>query len=294
MEKRSYDKQYEAYLFLLPWILGLLAFTIIPMIMSLYFSFTRYDMANPPRFVGFENYLNMLSDRRLHNSLRVTFTFVALSVPFQLSFALLLAAVLKKNRPGVRVYRAIYYLPSLFGSSVAVALLWRNVFNREGIFNRILEVFGIEGINWIATPSTALYTLIALAAWQFGSSMVIFLGGLKQISTDYYEAAEIDGANKLQLFARITLPLLTPMIFFNVVMNIIGAFQSFTPAFIVSAGTGGPVDSTMFYSLYLYIRAFRQFEMGYASAMAWVLLIIIATVTSLLFLSSKFWVYYDE
>ena len=294
MSKAGLGKSWEAYFFLAPWILGLFAFTVIPMIMSFYFSFTHYDMANPPIWVGLENYIGLLNDARLHNSLRVTFTFVALSIPFQLCFALLLAATLKRNRLGVRVYRAVYYLPSLLGGSVAVALLWRNIFSRDGIVNQFLALFGVEGRSWIASPDTALYTLVALAIWQFGSSMVIFLGGLKNISAEYYEAAEIDGASKLQLFFRITLPLLTPMIFFNLVMSTIGAFQSFTPAFIISAGSGGPVDSTMFYSLLLYIRAFRNFNMGIASAMAWVLLVIIAFFTMLIFWSSKKWVYYDE
>ena len=299
MRKRSnkirMGKSWEAYAFLMPWMIGLLAFTIIPMMMSLYFSFTRYDMANPPRWIGWENYINVFTDSRARNSLRVTFTFVFLSVPFQLCFALLLASVFKKNRRGISIYRAIYYLPSLLGGSVAVALLWRNMFGRDGFINRFLYIiFGIEGRSWIGHPDTALYTLVALALWQFGGSMVIFLGGLKNISTDYYEAAEIDGANRVQLFLRITMPLLTPMIFFNLVMNIIGAFQAFTSAFIVSGGGGGPVDSTMFFSLLLYIRAFEQFNMGLASAMAWVLLLIIGFFTVINFALSKKWVHYDE
>jgi len=294
MKRKGFAKPWEGYVYLAPWIIGLLAFTIIPMIMSFYFSFTRYDMANPPRFIGLDNYVQMLSDTRLHNSLRVTFTFVFLTVPFQLVFALFIAAIFKKARRGIRVYRAIYYLPSLLGGSVAIALLWRQVFNQQGLFNQILSIFGIEGRNWIASPDTALYTLILLAVWQFGGSMVIFLGGLKNISLGYYEAAEIDGAGKVQSFLRITLPLLTPMIFFNFVMSTIGAFQAFTSSFIISGGTGGPIDSTMFYSLYLYLRAFRHFNMGYASAMAWVLLIIIGIITAIQFSLNKKWVFYDD
>lgn len=294
LKKKRYGKPWEAYAFLAPWLIGLMVFTIIPMFMSLYFSFTRYDMANAPRFVGLENYIAMLADTRLHKSLQVTFTYVGLSVPFQLAFALLLAVVLKKNRRGVRFYRAIYYLPSLFGGSVAVALLWRQIFNKSGVINQLLSTIGVTGKNWIATPSTALYTLIILAIWQFGSSMVIFLGGLKQISLDYYEAAEIDGANKIQTFFKITIPLLTPMVFFNLVMTIINAFQAFTPSYIISGGSGSPVDSTLFYTLYLYIKGFRQFEMGYASAMAWVLLVIIAIITMIMFGIANKWVYYDD
>ena len=290
----SFNKPWEAYVFLVPWLIGLMCFTIIPIIMSFYLSFTQYDMIRAPVWIGIQNYQNMLKDTRLAKSLQVTFTYVFLTVPFQLLFALLLASVLKKQNPGVRIYRAIYYLPSLFGGSVAVALLWRQIFNKEGIINRILlSLFGYVGKNWIGTPSTVLYTLVALSVWQFGASMVIFLGGLKQISNDYYEAAKIDGAGNVQCFFKITLPLLTPMVFFNVVMTIIGAFQAFTSAYIVSAGSGGPIDSTMFYTLYLYLKAFRQFAMGYASAMAWVLLVIIAVITRLMFLAADKWVYYD-
>jgi multiple sugar transport system permease protein len=251
-------------------------------------------MATPPRWTGLSNYTGMLKDARVIKSLKVTFAYVFLGVPFQLAFALLLAVVLKKDRPGTRIYRAIYYLPSLFGGSVAVALLWRQIFNGEGVVNRFLAIFDITGKNWIATPGTALYTLILLSIWQFGASMVIFLGGLKQISNDYYEAAEIDGAGKVRCFFNITLPLLTPMVFFNVVMTVINAFQAFTPSYIISGGTGSPLDSTLFYTLYLYIKAFRQFSMGFASALAWFLLVIIAVITRLMFLAADKLVYYDN
>ena len=298
MKKRKtaigFNKPWEAYVFLTPWILGLLCFTIIPMAMSLYFSFTQYDMLTPPRWVGLRNFTDMLEDQRLHKSLQVTSTFVFIGVPIQLTFALFIAGALKNSRFGIRFYRAVYYLPSLFGGSVAVSLLWRQIFNRDGVFNHFLALFGIEGINWIGTPGTVLYTLILLQVWQFGSSMVIFLGGLKGISQDYYEAAAIDGAGRVGSFRFITLPLLTPMIFFNLVMGVIGAFQSFTSAFIVSGGSGGPLDALLFYTLYLFIRAFRNFSMGYSSAMAWVLLVIIAIVTRLLFISSNKWVYYED
>jgi len=290
----TFHKPWESYLFLLPWIIGFLVFTVGPVILSFYYSFTRYDMFTSPEWIGLQNYRDMLTDRRLHASLRVTFTFVFLTLPFQLSFALLLAVVFKKQNFGVRAYRAIYYLPSLLGGSVGVAILWRNIFNREGLFNQFLSIFGIEGRNWIASPDTVLYTIILLAVWQFGGSMVIFLGGLKQISGDLYESAEIDGAGKVQSFFKITLPLLTPIIFFNTVMGIIGGFQAFTSAFIISDGGGGPLNATMLYSLYLFIRAFRHFAMGYASALAWFLLVIIAIMTALMFASAKKWVYYDE
>ena len=292
--KKNVKEGIAGYLFLLPWLVGFFGLTLIPMIASLYFSFTQYDMLTPAIPVGLKNYESLFADGRFLNSLKLTFKYVIVSVPLQLAFALLVALMLKKNRRGVKVYRAMYYLPSLFGGSVAVSILWRQLFNKEGVFNQILAVFGIEGKNWIATPSSALNTLIVLAVWQFGASMVIFLASLKQIPEDYYEAATLDGAGKIAQFFRITLPLLTPMVFFNIVMQVINAFQSFNSAYIISNGSGGPLDSTLFYSLYLYIKAFNHFQMGYASAMAWILLLIIAVVTGLMFLFAKFWVFYDD
>lgn len=282
------------YLFMTPWLLGLFCFTLIPMVMSFYYSFTSFDMLNAPVWTGVRNYVQLFTkDAKFQKSLWVTIRFVFIGVPLQLMFALLLAVIFKKDRPGVRFYRAAYYLPSLFGGSVAVSVLWRNLFNKTGLINQVLALFSIEGKNWIATPSTALNTLIALQVWQFGATMVIFLASLKQIPEDYYEAATIDGASKARQFFQITLPLLTPMVFFNIVMQFINAFQSFTSAFIISGGTGSPLNSTLFYSLYLYLKAFREFQMGYASAMAWVLLAIIGGITGLMFAFANKWVYYD-
>ena len=292
--KKNVKEGIAGYLFLLPWLIGFFCLTLIPMVASLFFSFTQYDMLTPAIPVGIKNYVSLFEDARFINSLKVTFKYVIVSVPLQLAFALLIALMLKKNRRGVKVYRAMYYLPSLFGGSVAVSILWRQLFNKEGVFNQILAAFGVEGKNWIATPSSALNTLIVLAVWQFGASMVIFLASLKQIPEDYYEAATLDGAGRVAQFFKITLPLLTPMVFFNIVMQVINAFQSFNSAYIISNGTGGPLDSTHFYSLYLYIKAFNHFQMGYASAMAWILLVIIAAVTGLMFLFAKFWVFYDD
>lgn len=282
------------YLFLTPWLLGLFCFTLIPMVMSFYYSFTTFDMINNPVWTGLANYIKLFTkDAKFQKSLVVTIKFVFVGVPLQLAFALLLAVIFKKDRPGVRFYRAAYYLPSLFGGSVAVSVLWRNLFNKTGLINQVLAIFGIAGKNWIATPATALSTLIVLQVWQFGATMVIFLASLKQIPEDYYEAATIDGAGKVRQFFQITLPLLTPMVFFNIVMQFINAFQSFTSAFIISGGTGSPLNSTLFYSLYLYLKAFREFQMGYASAMAWVLLAIIGGITGLMFAFANKWVYYD-
>ena len=286
-------KKMTGYLFLLPWLVGFFGLTAFPMVASIFYSLCDYDMLTSPRFIGLKNYMDLFSDPKFKISLMVTIKYVFISVPLQLAFALFIAVLLKRDRKGIKIYRAVFYLPSLFGGSVAVSILWKQIFNKEGLFNQILSIFGIKGINWIATPSTALNTLIVLAVWQFGSSMVIFLASLKQIPEDYYEASRIDGAGKVRQFFSITLPLLTPMVFFNVVMAFINAFQSFTPAYIISNGTGAPVNSTLFYSLYLYIKAFGNFQMGYAAAMAWILLLIIGAFTVILFLSAKKWVFYE-
>ncbi|GAA3556232.1 sugar ABC transporter permease [Kribbella ginsengisoli] len=283
-----------AYLFLSPWLLGLFVITIGPMLASLYLAFTDYNLIQSPEWIGLQNFTRMLSDERLHNSLRVTFTYVFVSVPIQLSIALLLAVVLDRGVRGMAFYRSIFYLPSLLGSSVAIAVLWRQVFGTEGLLNQVLATIGIDGKGWISDPSTALGTLVVLNVWTFGSPMVIFLAGLRQIPAMYYEAASVDGAGVLRRFFSITLPLLTPIIFFNLVLQIIHAFQSFTQAFVVSGGTGGPSDSTMFFTLYLYDRGFGHFDMGYASAMAWFLLVIIGIFTAVNFFASKYWVFYDD
>jgi len=202
--------------------------------------------------------------------------------------------VLDKGIRGVTFYRALFYLPSLLGASVAVAVLWRQIFGREGMVNQLLWLVGIQGEAWVNHPDYALYTLVLLAIWQFGSPMVIFLAGLRQIPTDLYEAASMDGASRIRQFFKLTLPLLAPVIFFNLVLQTIEAFKAFTQAFIVSGGTGGPIDSTLFYTLYLYQEAFANFRMGYASALAWVLLVIIGIFTAIAFMTSKYWVYYED
>jgi multiple sugar transport system permease protein len=283
------------YLFLLPWLIGLVVITIGPMLASLYLSFTNYNLIQAPEWVGIDNYLRMLGDDRLHNSLKVTFIYVFVSVPLQLALALAIALLLNEGMKGLPFYRSIFYLPSMLGASVAIAVLWRQIFGTDGLVNQVLRLFGVDAtIGWISDPQYALSTLILLHVWTFGSPMVIFLAGLRQIPTMYYEAAAVDGARKITTFKSITLPLLSPIIFFNLVLQIIGAFQSFTQAFVVSGGTGGPSDSTMFYTLYLYQRGFGQFQMGYASAMAWLLVVIIAAFTAINFFASKYWVFYGD
>lgn len=289
-------RELAGYAFLLPWLIGFLFFTLGPVLASLYLSFTRFDLLTPPRWIGAENYVRMFTtDQRFGQALGVTFTYLALEVPLKLAFALLIAIVLDKGIRGAGLYRALLYVPSLLGGSVAIAVLWRQLFEGNGTVNLIiLTLTGVQMPSWISNPGTAVYTLVLLAVWQFGSPMIIFLAGLRQIPQDLYEAASMDGAGKFRQFRRITLPLLAPVIFFNLVLQVIEGFKAFTPAFIISGGTGGPVDSTLFYTLYLYQEAFAYFRMGYASALAWVLLIIIGLFTALSFLSQKYWVHYED
>jgi multiple sugar transport system permease protein len=287
--------QWEAYLFLLPWFAGIVILTSGPMLASLYLSFTHYDMFSPPDWIGLQNYIDLFfNDPRYLSALRVTFTYVFLGVPLNLAFALGVAVLMNFKVRGRGVLRAVYYLPSLLGSSVAVAIMWRQLFGRSGVVNALLAQFGFHGPNWISHPSFAIYTLIILHVWQFGSSMVIFLAGLQQIPQELYEAAEIDGAAKWTKFWNVTVPMLTPVIFFNLVLGVINSFQAFTSAYVVSGGTGGPSDSTLFYTLYLYEQGFTSFHMGYASAMGWVLLVIIAIFTAINFGMSKRWVFYGD
>jgi multiple sugar transport system permease protein len=285
----------SAYLFLTPWLIGFLGLTLGPMLASLYLSFTEFQLVKAPEWSGIDNYVRMFTaDRRFWKALSVTFTYVALSVPAKLIFALAIAILLDKGIRGLTFYRALFYLPSLLGTSVAIAVMWRQVFGLDGLFNDILALIGIQGPSWITNPGTAIYTLVLLSVWQFGSPMIIFLAGLRQIPRDLYDAASVDGASAARQFVRITLPLLAPVILFNIVLRTIDAFKAFTPAFIISSGTGGPIDATLFYTLYLYQQGFSYFHMGYASAMAWVLLNAIAVFTAIIFMTSRYWVHYEH
>jgi multiple sugar transport system permease protein len=283
-----------AHVFLIPWLLGFGLVTSVPLFASLYLAFTDYNILGTPRFTGLSNFERMIQDERFWAAVSVTARYVFISVPLQLAFALALALVLDRGLRGLPFYRGAFYLPSLLGSSVAVAILWREVFGHRGLVNSVLDWFGVEGQSWLQNPTTALSTLMVLNVWTFGSPMVIFLAGLRQIPEDLYEAARVDGAPKLRQFAHITIPLLTPIIFFNLILQTIGAFQAFTQAHIISGGTGGPVDSTLFYTLYLYQQGFNSFNMGYASALAWVLMLVIAGVTAIHFFLSKYWVFYGD
>ena len=291
----AWSAQASGYGFLLVWLLGFFAFTFGPTIGSLYLSFTEYDLAGAPRWVGWSNYVRIVTDDpKFRDAIHVTLVYVVFSVPLKLLMALAVALLLNKGLEGLSIYRAIFYLPSLLGGSVAISILWRQLFATDGLATYLMRSIGYDGPGWITTPEHALDALIVLSIWQFGSPMVIFLAGLRQIPRDMYEAASMDGAGRVRQFFRITLPLLTPVIFFNLVMQTIESFKAFTPAFIISAGTGGPANSTLFYTLYLYQEAFAFLRMGVASALAWILILIIATFTGITFATARLWVHYDD
>jgi multiple sugar transport system permease protein len=302
-----------AYLFLTPWLLGFFILTVYPMGYSLLLSFTDYDFTQPnqTQWIGFDNYQKMFGlvfgmdefmgskgeivrvDPYYLKSLSVTFTYVFVSVPMKLAFALAVALLMHQNLRGVSFYRAVYYIPTLLGGSIAVAVLWRKLFERDGLINYLLAAIGFTDLpGWITNPNYALGTLILLSVWQFGSSMIIFLAGLKQIPQEYYDAASVDGGSKLQQFFHITIPLLSPVILFNLVIQLISAFQAFTQAYIIGGGKGGVLNSTLFYTLHMYIQGWAYHQMGYASAMAWVLLLVIGLITAIVFRSSDWWVSY--
>ncbi|MFA6785438.1 MAG: sugar ABC transporter permease, partial [Sphaerochaeta sp.] len=236
----------------------------------------------------------MATDELFFQSLKVTFFYAFVSVPARLLFAFFVAMLFNRGTRAIRAYQAIYYVPSLVGGSIAVAVMWRRLFMSDGAINAVLGKLGIvSNISWIGRPSTAIWTLIILAIWQFGSSMLIFLAGLRQIPKVYYEAAEIDGANSFKRFLHITVPQITPVLFFNLVMQLINGFTVFTQAFVVSGGSGDPLNTTLVYALYLYQRAFKYYDMGYSSAMAWVLVLIIGVFTAIVFKTSNSWVFYE-
>ncbi|MFD1884509.1 carbohydrate ABC transporter permease [Paenibacillus wenxiniae] len=295
MRNHSLKANLTGYTFISPFIIGFLAFTLIPMFISLYLSFTSYNLFSPPRWVGWSNFEKMFTnDPKYWNSVKVTLYYVFIGVPLRLTFALFVAMILNTASRMIGTYRTIYYLPSIIGGSVAVSIMWRNIFSEQGIVNGMLTALGAAPVQWFGNPNAALGMLITLSVWQFGSSMLIFLAGLKNISGEMYEASSVDGANPIRKFFSITLPLLSPIILFNLIMQTISAFMTFVPAYIISKGEGGPLDGTMLYSLYLFRQAFMFNNMGYASAMAWVMLIFIGVLTFILFKSSKFWVFYES
>lgn len=285
----------SGYLFLSPWLIGFFALTAGPMVASLVLSFTDYNLFNDPEFIGLDNYSRMLTDPNFLQAVKVTGIYVLIGTPLKLVAALGVAMLLNAPRRGQGFYRSAFYLPSLIGGSVSIAIVWKAMFIDNGIVAQIGSFFGgppaSEG-GWVGDPARTLPLLILLTVWQFGAPMVIFLAGLKQVPPELYEAASVDGAGPVRRFFSITIPMLSPVLFFNLLLETIHAFQVFNSAYIISNGSGGPAGSTLFYTLYLYLRGFRDFQMGYASAMAWVLVIAVGIVTIILFRSSRAWVHY--
>lgn len=273
-----------------PFLIGFLVFLIVPMGISLYYSFCRYNILSAPVFVGFANYMQMFSDAIFYKSIGVTFYYALVSVPLRLIFALAVALLLLKSTKAVGIYRAAYYLPSIIGGSVAVSILWKRIFAMDGVVNHLLAILGLpKEIAWLGNTKTAIWTLILLAVWQFGSSMLIFLSSLKQIPVTLYEAAHVDGATGIKQFFKITLPLLTPTIFFNLVMQMINGFLAFTQCYIITQGK--PMNSTLFYTVYMYQQSFEYYNTGYGAALAWVMLVIVGAITLFLFATKRLWVY---
>jgi multiple sugar transport system permease protein len=282
------------YVFIAPFLIGLFAFTVIPFFTSLYLAFTEYNILSPAKWIGLGNFRRMFyEDKLFWTSFWVTFKFALIQVPVKLAFSLLAALLLSQTSRATPIYRAAFYIPSLMGGSVAVALLWKQLFAFNGAINSIMSFLGLPGgIKWLSNPKTALGTLIALGVWQFGSSMLIFLAAIKNIPHSYHEAAIVDGAGPARRFFKITLPMLTPILFFNLVNQLIGSFQAFNSSYLITSGK--PLNTTLYYGVHLYNRAFTYYEMGYGSAMAWFMLLIIAALTALVFRSSSAWVYYES
>lgn len=273
-----------------PFIIGFFMFLIIPMCLSAYYSLCNFNITSDPVFVGMANFTKMFGDAKFWKALQVTFFYAMVSVPLRLLFALIVALILLKTTKMTAFYRAAYYLPSIIGGSVAVSILWKQMFAKAGTINMLLQGVGINcTIAWLGNVDTAIWTLILLSVWQFGSSMLIFLSSLKQIPSTLYEAAEVDGANGLRRFFKITLPLLTPTIFFNLVMQMINGFLAFTQCYIITQGK--PMNSTLFYTVYMYQQSFEFHKAGYGAALAWMMLLIISVFTGILFLTKKLWVY---
>ena len=273
-----------------PFIIGFFMFLIIPMCLSAYYSLCNFNITSDPVFVGMANFTKMFGNAKFWKALQVTFFYAMVSVPLRLLFALIVALILLKTTKMTAFYRAAYYLPSIIGGSVAVSILWKQMFAKAGTINMLLQGIGINcTIAWLGNVDTAIWTLILLSVWQFGSSMLIFLSSLKQIPSTLYEAAEVDGANGLRRFFKITLPLLTPTIFFNLVMQMINGFLAFTQCYIITQGK--PMNSTLFYTVYMYQQSFEFHKAGYGAALAWMMLLIISVFTGILFLTKKLWVY---
>ncbi|MDO8286706.1 MAG: sugar ABC transporter permease [Rhodoferax sp.] len=286
-----YENKRLGFLFVLPFVLGVLLFKMFPFVMSFALSFTQYDLIDPPQYVGLENYRELaLDDPLFRKSLGVTLLFAVLAVPLRVGFALFIAHVLNFRLRGINFFRAAFYLPSILGGSIAVAVLWRFIFAKHGLVNLLMMQAGMEPIAWLADEHYSMWTIVLLFTWQFGSAMVIFLAALQNVPVSLYEAAECDGASKLQQFWSITVPLITPVIFFNMIMQMVHAFQEFNGPYMITEG--GPLSSTYVLALYIYDQSFRFFNLGYGAALSWVLFALVGSLSAISFWSSKYWVFY--
>jgi oligogalacturonide transport system permease protein len=286
-----YENKKLGFLFVLPFVLGVLLFKLFPFVMSFALSFTQYDLIDPPEWVGLRNYEEMLTgDPLFRKSLGVTLTFALLAVPLRVGFALVVAQVLNFRLKGINAFRAAFYIPSILGGSIAVAVLWRFLFAKNGLVNIVLAKVGLDPIPWLADEHYSMWTIVLLFTWQFGSACVIFLAALQNVPKSLYEAAEIDGASVNQQFWKITVPLITPVIFFNLIMQMVHAFQEFNGPYLITEG--GPLHSTYVLALYIYDQSFRFFNLGYGAALSWVLFALVAGLAAISFWSSKYWVFY--
>lgn len=279
-------------LYITPWLIGFLILTLLPFLRAFYISFTDYNLISNMNFIGIENYVNLFKDKEFLNAIFVTLKYTFITVPLQLAFALFVAFILNFKLKGINFFRTAFYIPSLLGANVAIAVLWRFIFEPNGLINQLLAFFNLEPISWFSTPNGAMTVIVLLKVWQFGSSMLIFLAALQEIPKELYEAAEIDGSTKIKTFFNITIPLITPTIFFNLVMQLINAFQEFNGPFLVTGK--GPLNSTYLIAMYIYDNSFKYFKMGYASAASWILFVLILIFTMILFGTQKKWVYYSD
>lgn len=291
---RYYRKRdYQAYLYIAPWLIGLLVLQLFPFMKSLYLSFTEYTIGGTARWIGLDNYIKLFTkDREFWNSLRVTLVYTFVTVPLKVFLALMIAVFLNRDIKGINLIRTLYYIPSLFGGSVAISILWKLMFLEKGVLNSWLQAIGLPTVSWLGSTSTALFVICFLEIWMFGSSMVMFLAALKQVPRSLCEAAELDGAGKVQIFCHVTLPQITPILFFTLVNQLVQAVQNYTSAAVVT--NGGPLKSTFVLGMKLYQEGFSYFNMGYASALAWVVFTIIVVLTLALFKSSSAWVFYGD
>lgn len=290
---RKLYRKYRGFFYILPWIIGFMIFKFYPFIMSLFYSFTDYSLFKTgTEFVGLENYMDIFHTKKYMTAFKVTFQYAFITVPLKLAFSLFIAYILNFKLKFVKLFRTIYYIPSILGGSVAIAVVWKFLFQSDGLINQFITMLGGDKINFLGSSHYALIVICLLRVWQFGSAMVIFLAALKGVPQELYEAAAIDGAGKWRQFFSVTIPLITPVIFYNLITQLCEAFQEFNSAFIITKG--GPLGSTTLISLLIYQNAFRTYEMGLASAMAWLLFIIITGLTLVSFASQKYWVYYSD